>query len=146
MSWWSHLWRTSANARRVAMGSARPSLPGWTEDTQEKDMRIWRDADGVVVSLAISSKPISDFLGADEAEVRRRSRQIAENNGGGLIEAFKLDSGIRLIYKRLLMPAYVYTGMLIIQVRGVWVVWTIVAGEHGTTGVREAVVTAILMN
>ena len=44
------------------------------------------------------------------------------------------------------MPAYVYTGMLISFAQGAWLLWTIVAGEHGTTGVREAVVTADLMN
>lgn len=145
MTWRSHLWRTSAKAPTEAIGSVRADLPGWSEDTSTEDMRIWRDVDGDVVSLTLSSKPISGLLHKDEAGVRRRSRQLAQDRGGGLIEAFKLDCGIRLIYKRLLMPAYVYTGMNIIHVRGVWVVWTVVAGEHGTTGVREAVVTAMLL-
>jgi hypothetical protein len=35
--------------------------------------------------------------------------------------------------------------MLIIDIKSTSAVWTIVAGEHGATGVREAVVTANLM-
>ena len=42
----------------------------------------------------------------------------------------------RLIYKCLQGSGYIYTGMLFLAV---------VAGEHETTGVREAVVTAELM-
>jgi hypothetical protein len=52
-----------------------------------------------------------------------------------------------LIYKRSLKPAHVYTGMLIVIRTGLDdLVWTVVAGEHGMTGVREAVITAELMN
>ena len=72
------------------------------------------------------------------------------DRGGGLIEAETLTcsmgTAVCLIYKRLQMPAYVYTGMFIVPARGGFLVWTIVAGECGTTGVREAVVTAELMN
>jgi hypothetical protein len=44
------------------------------------------------------------------------------------------------------MPAYVYSGMLITHVREGWLMWTMIAGERGTTGVREAVVATTLMN
>jgi hypothetical protein len=78
--------------------------------------------------------------------MKRWFREQAQNRGGGLIEAHGMGSEAYLIYKRLQMPAYVYTGMFISAIQGFTLVWTVVAGEHGTTGVREAVVTADLMN
>jgi hypothetical protein len=44
------------------------------------------------------------------------------------------------------MPAYIFTGMFMTQVRSDWLIWTVVAGERGMTGVREAVVTAQLIS
>ena len=109
-------------------------------------MRVWHDVDGNLLSLANAS----DFLGAadvsDDKKVRTWCRELAQSRDGGLIEAYKLDSAIKLIYKRLQMPAYIYTGMFITRVPGGSLVWTVVAGERGTTGVREAVVTATLIS
>jgi len=51
-----------------------------------------------------------------------------------------------LIYKRLEIPAYIYTGMAFVPLPSACAVLTLVAGELGTTGVREAVVTTELMN
>jgi hypothetical protein len=52
-----------------------------------------------------------------------------------------------LIYKRLDMPAFVFTGMLIVAPASkTSTVWTIVARERGMTGVREAAITAMLVN
>jgi hypothetical protein len=51
-----------------------------------------------------------------------------------------------LIYKKLQIPAFRFTGMLIIPMPDASCIWTIVAGEHGTTGIREAVITGELMN
>ena len=48
----------------------------------------------------------------------------------------------QLIYKREKLPAYAYTGMLFLQLDGFAYVIVIAAEERGTTGVREAVVTA----
>jgi len=44
------------------------------------------------------------------------------------------------------MPAYIYTGILLLFTEAGPLVWTIVAGECGTTGVREAVVTSQLLS
>jgi hypothetical protein len=50
------------------------------------------------------------------------------------------------IYKRLDMPAFVFTGMLVVAPALTnSSAWTIVARERGTTGVREALITANLM-
>ena len=70
--------------------------------------------------------------------------------GSGLVEAATVQgphgSAVMLIYKRLDKPAFVFTGMLFMPpVEKSWL-WTLVARERGTTGVRESVVTAQLMN
>ncbi len=130
--------------------TVRLSMPGWTEVAPEGQFRVWRDAAGDMVALAVPNErdELSDCR--TEAEVRRSARQVAEQRGGGLIEA-TLHSGpprsvVSLVYKRLLGPGYVYTGMLF-MVRGTTTaVWTVVAGEHGTTGVREAIITAEMMS
>ena len=49
------------------------------------------------------------------------------------------------IYKRLQCPAYVFTGMLAVLHHEGQFVWTVVCGERGMTGVREALVTAELV-
>lgn len=146
MKWWNDLWRSVTKPPTEALGHVRLTLTEWTEDTPAKGMRVWRDPDRDVLSLATSQEPLGDSDRADEMKVRRWCREIAESRNGGLIEAHRVDNGIKFIYKRLNMPAYVYTGMLLTRVNEVWLVWTMVAGEHGTTGVREAVVTANLLN
>ena len=82
-------------------------------------------------------------------ELRRWCRNLAQSRNGGLIEAQKVSCSLGptaiLIYKRLQVPAYIYTGMLFVSLERFPLVWTIVAGEHGTTRIREAIVTAILM-
>jgi len=56
-------------------------------------MRVWRDADGAVLSLAESSEPVKDFDKVREKRVRRWCREIAEDRHAGLIEAHKLEAG-----------------------------------------------------
>ena len=108
---------------------------------------MWRSAEGDVLSLAIllgRGLPSPD----DTLGLQRWARGFAQGQGGGLIEV-RADSGnpgaVRLIYKRIQMPAYIFTGMLFVPDTELTRVWTVVSGERGTTGVREAVVTADLM-
>jgi hypothetical protein len=143
MKWWNNLWRTSAKS---PIGCARLTLPGWTEDTPLNEMRIWRDECGNVLSLAVTSTPLTDSDRASETALRNRCRGLAQSRSAGLLEASATSGGIKLIYKRLEMPAYIYTGMFMTQVRSDWLIWTVVAGERGMTGVREAVVTAQLIS
>jgi hypothetical protein len=61
--------------------------------------------------------------------------------------ASKIGPTVGLIYKRMQVQStgYVYTGMLITSVEGSLMYWTIVAGERGTSGLREAIVTGDLL-
>jgi hypothetical protein len=109
-----------------------------------------RDEVGDVVVLAVVDLKTDLPSFSDEDGVRRYCRKLAENCGGGLVEATttKTSKGpaIKLIYKKLQEPAYQFTGMLIIPLSKVEMVWAIVAREHGTTGIREAHITLDLMN
>ena len=149
MRWWKWSWRSSGAVPGEPSRWVQLTLPGWSEETPTEDLRVWRDIDGDVISLHISKEAIAPN-GTDPSELRIWCRKHAESRGGGLIETRTISGGIgksvMFIYKRLQMPAYVYTGMLITFARGAWLLWTIVAGEHGTTGVREAVVTSDLIN
>lgn len=126
--------------------NVRLSMPGWVEESPEEGLRGWRDAAGDLLTLgtldAISTTPFTSS--SNPAELGSAARALAEAGGGGLIEAVMVappPAAIRrLIYKRLQRPAYVYTGMLTMTGKHSELVWTVVAGEHGTTGVREAVV------
>jgi|CZKR01.1.fsa_nt_gi hypothetical protein len=146
MKWWSRLWRSvTGSSFRGPSRWARLTLPGWNEDAPVHGLRIWRDSDGDVLSLATPTGGLGLPKGS-ETELRRWCRELARERGAGLIEVAGIGPSASLIYKRLQMPAYVYTGMFINSAQGFPLVWTIVATERGTTGVREAVVTSNLMN
>ena len=151
MRWWSLMWRGAAGSSpRESNGKIRLTLPGWNEGAPDKDLRIWRDSDGDVLSLAVRAR-IDYPRGSDEMEQRRWCRELAEGRGGGLIEMHGMASGsgssARLIYKRrqVQTTGYAYTGMFITPVEMGFFIWTIVAGERGTSGLREAIVTASLL-
>jgi hypothetical protein len=146
MSWRNYFWGRASGRRREAFERVHLTLPGWTENTPTKELRIWRDADGDVLSLASSQEPIPHFDGADTAQVRSWCRGLAQSRDAGLIEVHTLNDSFDFIYKRLDIPAYVYTGMLFVRAKETWLIWTMVAGERGMTGVREAIVTATLIS
>ena len=127
----------------------RLTMHGWNEEPAPRGgLRGWRDPDGDVLTLAIPDNAFDLPPLSDITALQQWSRALAESRAGGLIEirttAGPLGSAVTLIYKRLEKPAYVFTGMLLVPSQAH--VWTTVARERGTTGVREAVVTTELMN
>ena len=150
MSWWKGLRRNGPESSLAAPNrSLRLALPGWHENDTDGDSRIWRDIDGDVLSLTVPAERLSIPHASSEMELKRWGRSLAQSRSAGLIEARKVACSLGptafVIYKRLQMPAYFYTGMLLVSLERFSLVWTIVAREHGTTGVREAIVTATLM-
>jgi hypothetical protein len=111
---------------------------------------VCRDEVGDVVGLAVVDLETDLPSFSDEDGVRRYCRKFAESCEAGLVEATTTKSSkgpaIKLIYKKLQKPAYQFTGMLIIPLPKAEMIWTIVAREHGTTGIREALITSGLMN
>jgi hypothetical protein len=112
-------------------------------------MRVWRDPQGDVLSFVVTDASALPVV-SDEKSLHRWCRELAESRHAGLIEALmvngSLGARVSLIYKRLEKPAYIFTGMLFVPQGNDAYVWTTVAREHGTTGVREAVITAELFN
>ena len=150
MGWWNRLWgRTVASVHIESSSSVRLTLPGWSEGPSDGDMRIWRDSDRDVLSLAFLEKGCDFPRG--ETKLRNWCRETAQSREGGLIEAQAMACGIGpsvgFIYKRMQAQhtGYVYTGMFITSVKLGSFIWTIVAGERGTSGLREAIVTGNLL-
>jgi len=153
MSWWNRLRGGKATASsEERLRVVRPTMPGWIEEVGHGDKRVWRNTQGDVLSLDIlpaTSLRLPEF--SDVTSLQRWSRSLAEDRQGGLIEV-RVISGVplravSLIYKRLQIPAYIFTGSLIVSCDvESYQVWMIVAGETGTTGVREAVVTTEMYN
>jgi hypothetical protein len=149
MDWLKRWLPRRATAPHGADTFGRLDVPGWTMVGSTETQASWRDADGDVLSLTLADMhPGADILSSRDA-LRQLCRRLAQQRGAGLVEATVVTgaqgSGFRFIYKRLQAPAFVFTGMLVFpRASNSWV-WTIVAGERGTTGVREAIVTGQLM-
>jgi len=163
-SWWKQFWRGRARSldglspegpcaeglSAEGLSLVRLEMPGWREEASGvDDLRVWHDSDEDVLSLAVlASLGLPEIW--NETALQSYARDLAESRHGGLIEVRvftgTLGAAVGLIYKRLQMPAYIFTGMLLMPRQQDSQMWTVVAGERGTTGVREAVITAELMN
>jgi hypothetical protein len=126
------------------------AISGWRVVKQDQQMTLWQDVDGDALSLTRDATFGLPEL-SDENMVRRRCRKLAQGMNAGLVEAAVVAGAdgpaVSFIYKRLDMPAFVFTGMLVVAAASkTSSVWTVVAREHGTTGVREAVITAQMIN
>jgi hypothetical protein len=151
MSWWRRHWRKpTSRSLPKELRSVILTMQGWTEDVPSGDLRVWRNSQGDVLSLGAVRGSLRLPSLTDAVGLQRWCRDVAESRRAGLIEARAGSGGlgavVSLIYKRLEMPAYIFTGMLFIPNDEVSRVWTVVSGERGTTGLREAIVTTELMN
>ena len=124
-------------------------MPGWSLVAQEKLSAAWRDAAGDVISLTyLADHSVADDLD-DDGALQQYSRDVAESQRAGLVEVATVDGGdgpyLTYIYTRLEGAAFRFFGVAESpRDDGTWI-WMIVAGERGTSGVREAVVTAQLL-
>jgi hypothetical protein len=151
MSWWQRLWRKpSSTSLPERLRGVTLMLDGWTEEAATGQLRVWRDSQGDVLSLATADGSLGLPSLSDVKSLHQWCREVAAGREAGLIEVHVGDGPLGatagLIYKRLGMPAYIFTGMLFVLGDEVADVWTIVSAERGTTGIREAIVTAQMMN
>lgn len=134
-------------SQRGLIWSVELNLPGWIEVPAKEEMRLWNDSEGDTLSLmkVTAANTLPDFR--DEAELRQECRRIAEYQNGGLIEVSRAEEGrigpsVSLIYKLMPQPPkLIYSGQIVTS----WLIWTIVAHERGTTGVRPSIVFAHLV-
>jgi hypothetical protein len=149
MKSWSHFWRRSAKEGGELIRCVRLTLPGWNEDPhpRREHMRMWRNSQNEALSLTIFAGTSPCVERGNELEVRRWARGVAQGKGAGLIEVRIVDREIKFIFKELRRQVYYYTGVFLtrVSVKGEWPVWITTACELGTTGEREAIVSATLM-
>jgi len=107
---------SAAYAQTPVSGQARSvrlSLAGWSEEERQEGTRVWRDRDGDVLILVVLDSPFAGLDFSTEVELQNSARQLAQQLGGGLIEVGEVAprprSIVILIYKRLQLPAYVYS-------------------------------------
>jgi hypothetical protein len=150
MSWWKRLWHGgTVPSSPERLHAVRLTMREWSEEASSGKSRVWRDPEGDVLSLSLLDASLGLPEISDESALQQWARRLAESRRAGLIEVRvitgTLGAAVGLIYKRLQMPAYIFTGMLLVPRQEVSQVWTVAAKEHGTTGVREALVTSELL-
>lgn len=150
MPWWKRSPQKPAEpAPPDPLHAVHLEMAYWNEEQSDDDsMRRWQNSHGDVMTLAIVGS-LMGFPHLSNAQGwQKYARELAESRTGGLIEvrasSGKNGPGMALIYKRSKKPAYFFTGMLIVPKGDASQIWTVVAGEGGTTGVREAIITAEL--
>ena len=137
-------------ARAIVDGSADCSAePGQANASvpQIDSFRTPRPAaDEVMVTLgpALDGPDLSDVTA-----VRNYCRQSAEASDAALVEANVVQTSegaaIQMIYKTPAGSGFLFTGLHLLPMVGASRTCKVVAGEPGTTGVREAIVTAHLL-
>lgn len=152
MDWLTNLLgKISYKRETLTTDSIQFDTSGWKLRRSSNSEKLWLDECGNALTLYYVHKPpdippLSDFNG-----LVGYCREIASGDGdrvSGIISVDVIDAqgipALRTIYKYERLPAYGYTGMLILPFRWFIFTITIAAIEHGTTGVRDAGVTALL--
>lgn len=120
---------------------------GWQERERSPRRTLWTNKQGDVLSIDCAETAEGPPF-SDKQALTRYCRGMAESSGGGIVSIHNFTVAdcrtVQLIYKREDGTGYAYTGMLLILVRGCLHVLVAVCRELGTTGIREAVVTAKL--
>ena len=150
MSLWTRLRKRDATRSHLHfLNQVQLRLPGWNEDSSTSAFRAWwhEVGDGIVLASPGATLHLHDV--SDREALQAIGRDYAERLGGGLIEA-SIDTGgksprAHIIYKTQEGTGYLFTGRLSVVYSGFPQNWTAVCGEAGTTGVREAVVAAQML-
>jgi hypothetical protein len=108
MSWWERLRRSRSGQRNERVWQVRLAIPGWHYEGMRGDMRGWRDDQGDMITLVITSLDHGLPELSDELALQYFARSLAESRGGGLIEV-RMSTGplgptVAVIYKRLELP------------------------------------------
>jgi hypothetical protein len=149
MAWWSRIRFRAARDNALFDPDMLP-MPDWSIFARDSSSAAWRDQSGDVITLTFTARRLLPDNLADDTAMQEHCRSVAEGQRAGLVEVAVASGAegpcLTYIYKRLDKPAFKFFGVVTAPVRhGTWV-WMIVAGERGTTGMREAVVTTRLLD
>lgn len=121
---------------------------GWHEhvENREPERIVWGNA-GDILSLDVVPSPWKTFRPMEREKWLDDARTMAKPGGIVSVDPCILDllPAIQIIYKRTHGMGYMYTGILIVEFKGFWCQITAVSEERGTTGIREALLTAKLI-
>ena len=151
-------WRRNRPARPVMVSdptleSLRLSLDGWSEqkvtDVSEP-VRLWINGDESAITIGVvKDHYVTARRSTPSWSLQHWARFFARDSGGGLIEADHIEltfgPALRFIFKTREHLASMYHGQLCFARNDVDVFISVVCKELGTTGVREAVITAELI-
>jgi tetratricopeptide repeat protein len=150
MSWWSRFRGLEENAHRGALRTIQFDTTGWKPMKVAADVLEWRDDLNNRLRVGFYARPADSFgEQSDIASLRALCRLRADAGGGAIVSVETATiAGIRcpkVINKYERRPGYEYDGAIIIPLRDSHFEIIMNATEHGTTGVREAVVTNQLL-
>ncbi len=120
---------------------------GWHEHERSEQWVVWGNA-GDILSLAVLPPVWKTFKPMEREYWLDDARQMARPGGIVSVDSCRAAAhpAIEIIYKREEGLGYRYTGIVVVDFRTYWCQVTVVCGEGGTTGIREAVLTARLLD
>ncbi|MGV3517286.1 tetratricopeptide repeat protein [Luteitalea sp.] len=150
MSWWRRLLGQDTGDVDPH-GPVRFDTGGWTPHRRATGAREWTDALGNVLRLEIEPDPAPYLTAAtDLSALREWCRRNAAQRQGGIVSVDVVEirgrQGLQIIDKFERQPSYDYEGTLIVPLRDGHCRFVVRACEHGTTGMREAVITGHLVS
>ena len=122
---------------------------GWRLCETSPSASSWVTDEGDALTLHCVAGPGEISPSDDLAAICAYAREVAASSGGTLVWADRRTCGdipaVAFIYKREQLPAYAYTGMITINTDERHFVIAMASVERGMTGVRDALVTARLL-
>jgi hypothetical protein len=119
---------------------------GWHEHERSEERIVWGNA-GDILSLDVVPRPWQTFKPMERERWLEDARHMARPGGIVSVDPYTVGShpAIQIVYKREQGSGYRYTGILVIKFGEYWCQVTVVCGEKGMTGIREAVLTPRLL-
>jgi tetratricopeptide (TPR) repeat protein len=150
MSWWRRLLGQDTGDVDPQL-AVRFDTGGWTPNRRATGAREWTDALGNALRLEIETEPAPYLTAAtDLSALREWCRRNAAERHGGIVSVDVVEvhgrHGLQIIDKFERRPSYDYEGTLIVPLRDGHCRFVVRACEHGSTGMREAVITGHLVS
>src|SRR5262245_58187232 len=150
MSWWTRLRGHQSAGGGARLRAIRFDTDGWQSVTARDDALELRDTLGNSLRVSFHPRP-AEHIGEppDIVALRAFCRRSAEAEGGAIVSVDTVNIArilcLKAIEKYERPPGYDYKGTITIPLAASHYEIVMNATEHGTTGVREALVTSQLV-